>query len=154
MSNETGTDHPQRIIPALGSLYDALTPLSWPLVRFIAGVNLIPHGWAKIVAGGVSGTAKFMASVGLEPAYPLAVYIGCLELFGGILLAIGLLTRLVAIQVVGFMAVAAFYVHWGNGYLWLANGFEYPLMWGTVALAILIRGGGNLSVDKAIGREL
>lgn len=145
---------PRRLVPALGGLYDALAPYSYPLIRFVAGATLIPHGWGKLIGGGVAGTAGLMSSLGLEPAYVLAIYIGLLELVGGTLLAIGLLTRLVAIQVVGFMAVAAFYVHWPNGYLWTDGGFEYPLFWGAVALAITIRGGGRLSVDRALGREL
>jgi putative oxidoreductase len=91
--------------------------------------------------------------MGLEPANLLAPYIGLLELVGGTMLAIGFLTRLVAIQVVGFMAVATFYVHWSNGFFWPDGGFEYPLFWGLIALAIVIRGGGKLSVDRAIGRE-
>lgn len=83
----------------------------------------------------------------------VARYIAFLELIGGVLLAVGFVTRLVAIRVIGFMAVAAFYVHWGNGFLWIKGGYEYPLFWGLVALAILFRGGSPLSVDRAIGSE-
>ena len=56
-------------------------------------------------------------------------------------------------MVVGFMAVAAFYVHWGNGFFWNKGGYEYPLMWGILALMILIRGAGAYSVDRKLGRE-
>jgi putative oxidoreductase len=45
-------------------------------------------------------------------------------------------------------------VHWGNGYLWTNGGYEYPLMWALIALAITIRGGGELSVDARLGREI
>lgn len=152
--SEVAEQEPRRLIPALAAVYDALSPYSYPLIRFVAGAMLVPHGWMKWIGGGLSGTAQGMANLGLEPAYLLASYIGLLELVGGTLLAIGLLTRLMAIQVVGFMAVAAFYVHMPNGFLWGNGGFEYPLFWGLVALAITIRGGGRLSVDRAIGREL
>jgi len=114
---------------------------------------LIPHGWMKLFADALAGTVPGMGRMGLEPAYPLAVYIALLELVGGTLLALGYLTRLVAIQVIGFMVVAAFYVHLGNGFLWIKGGYEYPLFWGIVALAILFRGGGPLSVDRLIGKE-
>lgn len=146
-------DAPRLVIPALGGVYKALEPYTYPLVRFVAGAALVPHGWVKLIGGGVEGTAGFMAKIGLEPAYPLALYIGALELVGGILLAVGLLTRFVAIQVVGFMVVSAFYVHWGNGFAWNKGGYEYPLFWGIVALTIAVRGGGRLSLDRAIGRE-
>lgn len=151
--NAASGQHPTRLIPALSPLYEALAPYAYPLVRFTAGALLIPHGWAKIVGGQVGAVAQMMAKQGLEPALPLAWYIGCLELFGGAMLAIGLLTRVVAAQVVGFMAVATFAVHWGNGFFWTKGGFEYPLFWGAVAIAIAIRGGGWLSVDAKIGHE-
>ncbi|MGD8709115.1 MAG: DoxX family protein [Ectothiorhodospiraceae bacterium] len=154
MTNENNDRTPDRIIPALGTIYDGLSPYAYPLIRFIAGAALIPHGWQKLVQGGVGGTAQFMASVGIEPAMFFAWYIGCLELFGGTLLAVGLLTRVWAIQVVGFMAVAAIHVHSNFGYYWTDKGFEYPMFWGVVAFAILIRGGGRLSLDRLIGKEI
>lgn len=154
MQEQTAIDRPHRLIPALGAVYDALGPYAYPLIRFTTGAALIPHGWGKIVGGGVGGTAQFMASMGIEPGLLFAWYIGLLELVGGALLAVGLLTRLWAIQVVGFMAVAAFYVHWGNGYFWNNGGYQFPLFWGIVALAIVILGGGRLSVDRALGKEL
>ena len=56
----------RRIIKALDPIYDALEPLSYPLIRFVAGAMLVPHGYAKVF-GGIEGTTKFFASVGLEP---------------------------------------------------------------------------------------
>lgn len=150
---DTHGTKPARIIPALGGVYDALAPYAYPLIRITTGVMLIPHGWTKLVSGSPAGLAQGLAKMGLEPAYPLAVYIGVLELVGGAMLAAGLLTRVVAAQVVGFMAIAAFKAHWGNGFFWAARGYEYPLFWGLIALAILIRGGGALSLDRKIGRE-
>ena len=150
-TNDAAT--PRLFIPALGGLYDRLEPYTWPLIRMTAGLMLVPHGWGKIFGGGLEGTAGFMAKVGLEPAYPLALYIALLELVGGILLALGLFTRLIAALVIGFMMVAAFYVHLGNGFLWINRGFEYPLFWGLVCAAIVIRGGGPMSLDAKIGRE-
>lgn len=154
MTDITARSRPQRIIPALAPVWDALSPLGYPLIRITAGAMLVPHGWGKLFGGGLEGTARSMASVGLEPALVLATYIALLEFVGGTLLALGLLTRLVAIQVVGFMAVAAFHVHWVNGFAWTSKGFEYPLFWGLVALAILFRGGGRYSLDRLIGKEL
>ncbi|MFQ5544550.1 MAG: DoxX family protein [Acidiferrobacterales bacterium] len=147
------TQQTQLFIPALGGFYEAVSDLAYPLVRFVAGAMLIPHGWMKLVGGGLTGTAEGMSNMGLEPAVWLALYIGLLELVGGTLLAAGFLTRVVAIQVIGFMAVAAFYVHFGNGFLWIKGGYEFPLFWGIVALAILFRGGGSLSLDRLIGKE-
>ncbi len=37
---------------------------------------------------------------------------------------------------------------------WTDRGYEYPLMWGLVMFAIALRGGGPLSLDRRIGKEL
>ena len=151
-TNDAAT--PRLFIPALGGVYERLGPYAWPLVRMTAGLMLVPHGWGKLFTeGGVDRLAGGLTKLGLEPAYPLAPYIALLELVGGILLALGLFTRLIAVLVIGFMAVAAFYVHLGNGFLWIKGGFEYPLFWGLVCVAIVIRGGGPMSLDAKIGRE-
>jgi putative oxidoreductase len=146
-------DKSKLIVPALGDIYGKFSPYSWLIVRVTAGVLLIPHGYAKLFTGALEGTAGYMDSIGLAPGIFWAWVIALLEFFGGIALAVGFLTRPVAAMVVGFMAVAAFYVHWGNGFFWNKGGYEYPLMWGIIALVILFRGGGAYSVDAKLGRE-
>lgn len=130
--------------------------LSWALVRVSAGLILVPHGAQKLFGwfggGGLSGTAQFFEqSLALYPGLLFAGLAGATEFFGGLFLALGLLTRLSAAAVVALMGYAAFIVHWGNGFFWTSGGYEYPLLWGLVALALVIRGGGALSLDKPIG---
>lgn len=149
---DIGVENNKLFVPALGTLYEKLAPLSWPLVRVAAGVMLVPHGAMKLF-GGMAGTIGFFSQIGLEPAALLAWYVALLEFVGGILLAAGFLTRIVAAQIVGLLAVAVT-VHWGNGFAWTQGGYEYPLMWGVIALAILFRGAGPLSVDAMLGREI
>ena len=145
---------PKLLIPALAPVYKALEPYTWPLIRVTAGLMLVPHGYDKWTNRTFDQIAAGFAKMGLEPAYPLAVYIASLEFFGGLLLALGLFTRPVAVLVAGFMAVAMIHVHMPNGFFWIAKGFEYPLFWGLVCVAIAIRGGGRYSLDAKIGREL
>jgi putative oxidoreductase len=140
------------IIPYLEKNYEALEPLAYPLIRFTAGVMMIPHGYLKLF-GGLDSTTAFFKSVSLEPAYYLAVYIGALEFVGGILLALGFLTRLVAAQFIGLLAVATFYIHLKNGFLWIKGGYEYPLFWMLVMIAILFKGAGRISVDQSLPKE-
>jgi putative oxidoreductase len=142
----------RRIISALDPIYDALEPLAYPLIRFIAGVMMIPHGYAKVF-GGIEGTTKFFASVGLEPALILAWYVGLLELVGGICVALGLLTRFMSAQLIGLLAVATFYIHLPSGFIWVKGGFEYPLFWMVVMIAITIKGGEKLSLDNLMAKE-
>ena len=142
----------RRIISALDPIYDALEPLAYPLIRFIAGAMMIPHGYAKVF-GGIGGTTKFFASVGLEPALILAWYVGLLELVGGICVALGLLTRFMSAQLIGLLAVATFYIHLPSGFIWVKGGFEYPLFWMVVMIAITIKGGEKLSLDNLMAKE-
>jgi putative oxidoreductase len=142
----------RRIIKALDPIYNVLEPLSYPLIRFVAGAMLVPHGYAKVF-GGIEGTTKFFASVGLEPALILAWYVGLLELVGGVCVAFGFLTRFMSAQLVGLLAVATFYIHLPGGFLWVKGGFEYPLFWMVIMIAITIQGGGKLSVDNLMAKE-
>ncbi|MEX2577303.1 MAG: DoxX family protein [Halofilum sp. (in: g-proteobacteria)] len=133
---------------------DHLAPLAWPLIRVIAGLLLVPHGAQKLFGwfGGYGpvGTAEYFGgTLGLEPGMLFALSAGIIEFFGGLALALGLLTRPVALVVAGFLAVTITF-HWGNGLFWTAGGFEYPLLWTAVALAIFFRGGGEWSLDARL----
>jgi putative oxidoreductase len=104
--------------------------------------------------GDIARTAEGFAKQGLNPAWFWAYYIGCLELFGGVCLILGLLTRPVAALFAGFMFVAAFHVHMQIGWFWSNRGMEVPFYLLLICLAILIRGGGPLSLDRRLGREI
>ena len=152
-----GTEPVRYVIPALGNVYAALEGGSWALVRVATGLFFVPHGLQKLFGwwgGNMANTIKGFASQGLEPATFWAYYIGSLELFGGLLLAIGLLTRPVAALFAGFMFVAAFHVHIKIGWFWPARGMEVPVYLLLVSLAVLIRGGGPWSLDHRLGREI
>jgi putative oxidoreductase len=145
------------LIPVVGKLEQALARFAEPLIRATAGLLLVPHGAQKLFGWfgghGVEATGNFFATkLGLPPS--LALLAGVIEFFGGILLAVGFLTRPAAALVFGLMLVAILQVHLGAGFFWTAGGYEYPLFWGLVALAYVIRGGGRYSVDALIGREI
>ncbi|MCL4801070.1 MAG: DoxX family protein [Burkholderiales bacterium] len=82
-----------------------------------------------------------------------AYYVACLEFFGGILLVLGLFTRPVAALFVGFLYVAAFHYKIVRGYWWTQGGTEMPLVLLLVAITLLLRGGGEYSLDRKWGRE-
>ena len=145
------------IVPALGTIANALSPFAEPLVRVTAGLLLVPHGAQKLFGWfggyGVEATGQFFAAkLGLPAS--LALLAGLIEFFGGLMLAAGFLTRPVAALVFGLMAVAVLQVHLPIGFFWTAGGYEYPLFWGVVALSLAIRGGGRYSVDALVGREI
>ncbi len=146
------------IIPALKPLYDSLSGLSYPMIRFFTGLVLMPHGAQKLFGWfgghGLQGTAGFFAqNLGLQPGIFWAGLVGATEFFGGLFLAIGFLTRPAAVGIAILMAYAAFVVHLPSGFFWNKGGYEYPLLWGLIALALAFRGGGEMSLDRKIGRE-
>jgi len=154
MANETR----RLYLPALRGLYDALAGLSYPIMRFFVGIMLVPHGAQKLFGwfggGGIEGTTALFAKLGYGMPGLVALWIGFVEFFLGLFVAVGFLTRLAAIIVAIELAVAAFTVHLPNHYFWSKGGYEYPLMWCIMAFAIAIRGAGRYSVDGLIGKEL
>ena len=145
------------LVPGVAAFERALSPFAEPLVRVAAGLMLLPHGAQKLFGWfggyGVDATGQFFAAkLGLPAAFALLA--GIIEVFGGLALAAGFLTRIAAALVFALMAVAVIWVHWPVGYFWMTGGLEYPLMWGLIALAFVFRGGGAYSVDALIGREI
>ncbi len=143
---------PRLLIPQLKPFYDFVKPLSWVLIRLTAGLMILPHGIPKLQAG-VAATASFaLVKRGIAPAEPLAVILIILETVGGLCVALGLFTRFFAAAIAVEMSVIVW--HHLPKFGWTGPGYEYPLMWGLVMLAIALRGGGPWSLDRRIGREL
>jgi putative oxidoreductase len=145
-------DRKRLYVPGAAGLYERLAPLAYPLIRIALGLILVPHGYAKLFLDDAVPASRNFANFGW--AYPLAwaYFIGALEFFGGLLLAVGLFTRLVAAAFVVEMAVICFAVLYPS-WSWGRRGMEYALFMGIVALAILFRGGGRYSLDHKLGRE-
>ena len=144
---------PRPIIPALGGFYRKAADISYLIIRVTAGLMLIPHGYPKVMTAGASGVAAMLGRYGIGFGEPFAYVLMFLETIGGILIAIGYLTRPIALLLVIEFLVIIFVAHWPRGYFASANGIELPLLWGLILLAILLRGGGPYSVDRRIGRE-
>ena len=87
-------------------------------------------------------------------AQGLMMFGGVVELVGGLLVAIGLLTRPAAFLCSGMMAVAYFMAHASNGPLPIINKGELAVAYCFIFLYIFFRGGGPLSLDALIfGRK-
>ncbi|MEJ0076103.1 MAG: DoxX family protein [Alphaproteobacteria bacterium] len=143
--------------PVLGGVYDKVTPFALLILRVGLGLILIPHGAQKLFGwfGGM-GYVKFVElfdKLGYKPGALWLTLVALTEFGGGILLVLGLFTRFAALAVVVFMIVAVHFTS-GKGFFWTAGGLEYSLLIGLVALVFLIRGGGDYSLDRKLGREL
>ena len=143
---------PSRLmIPAFGRFYRVLAPWTDLLIRLVAGLSLIPHGFPKLL--NPAGAAGFFTQSGYRPGMLWAVVVGCTEVFGGLFLALGLFTRLACIPILIFLITAITY-HQQFGFVWNNRGFEYPLFWAIVVLHFLANGGGPYSLDAHLPREV
>ncbi|NTF72699.1 DoxX family protein [Rhizobium rhizogenes] len=138
-------------LPFLRPVYDALEPYAYPVVRITAGLLLVPHGAQKLfgwLGGNPTLAAGAFRAIGFEPAELLVMITGGIEFFGGLLVAAGFLTRPAAAICAGLLAVTI-WVTSARGW----GAMEYSVLWTMVCLAIAVRGGERLSVDRTIGRE-
>jgi putative oxidoreductase len=122
-----------------------LVPL---LVRIALAVVFIYHGYGKVFQGGHEGIAQLMSAKGAPLPEVLGWLAGLTEFFGGILIGVGLLSRVWALGLVVVMAVAIATVHGPNGFDLRQQGYEYNFTLGLCALAILIGGPGAFSLDR------
>jgi putative oxidoreductase len=128
------------------------------ILRVPVGLILAAHGAQKLFAWfggyGLEGTGQWMTSIGLEPGYWLALMAGSAEFFGGIALALGLLTRPAAVVTAFTMLIAIFSVHINNGLFMANNGYEYALTLLVATAALAIQGAGSFSLDSVIAKKL
>ncbi len=125
-------------------------------VRLALGIIFFAHGAQKAFGWwGGSGFSAFMAN---NPPFgfmrPASLWMGAAlasELIGGLLVLLGLLTRLGALSIAITMLVAMLGVHWGAFFL-SNKGIEYTVALLGMALALVISGGGQASIDQKLMR--
>ncbi|PTQ07430.1 DoxX family protein [Sphingomonas oleivorans] len=144
----------------LGAFYARFQPASYALLRFAFGLTMLTHGLPKLLGmphgsmtDPMAGSIRLIDNVLHLPFAPmLALLVALLETLGGLMVAIGLLTRPLA----AMMAVQMIFISLALGptWPWIDRGIEYPVMLGFIALLIALRGGGPASLDRLIGREI
>jgi putative oxidoreductase len=133
------------------------TSPNWATIplRIVLGVIFFAHGAQKVLGSFEGpGLANFTGAPApfnfMRPSWFWMGAAAFSEFVGGILILLGLLTRVGAFFIACVMLTAIAGVHWPN---FFANkrGFEYPLALFAIVLSLLISGGGSLSVDQAMG---
>lgn len=128
------------------------------IVRLALGIVMFPHGAQKLLGwfggGGYAATMEGMTKMGLPAAIVFLVII--FEFFGSLSLITGFLGRLGAFGILCVMVGAVLTVHLPNGFFmnWGGNqkgeGFEYHILAIGIALAVIIKGSGRFSIDRAL----
>ena len=125
---------------------NSLQPLGLLVLRVALGLIFFFHGYPKLAHSG-AGMQGFFVQHGL-PGY--FVYIaGIVEVFGAILLVVGLFTRAAALLLAIEMGVAIWKVHSGGGYLAVHN-YEFPLALLAGSFALATVGAGLVSLDHPL----
>ena len=132
------------------------------VARLVLALVIFPHGAQKALGWfggfGAAGTVGFMGTMGIPAA--LAWLAIAAEFLGSIALVIGFLGRVAAFGIMVNMIVATLTVHLPNGFFmnWTGQqrgeGFEFFLLAIGLALVVIMKGSGALSVDRALTRRL
>ena len=128
------------------------------VMRLVLGVVFFAHGAQKALGWfggpGFDGTIGMFSKMGIGE--PLAMLAIAAEFLGGLGLIAGLLARIAALGVMINMLVAILLVHLRVGFFmnWAGNqggeGFEFHLLAIALAIGILVKGAGALSIDRVV----
>jgi putative oxidoreductase len=121
------------------SMCSRAAPYLLSVLRIVTAFLFMAHGTQKLFS--------FPAAFPMELNTMLWIA-GVLEVFGGLLVLIGLFTRPVAFILSGQMAVAYFMAHAGRSFWPLLNGGEGAVLYCFIFLYIAAAGAGPLSVDR------
>jgi putative oxidoreductase len=124
----------------------AWAPRALSLLRIITGLMIVQHGMGKII-----GFPVYPAYANVQP-FSLVGAAGFIELIGGVLLILGLLTRPAAFILSGEMAFAYFIGHAPKGFLPLINGGTLAILYCFTCLYLACAGAGPWSIDAQMKR--
>ena len=124
------------------------------VLRLVAGASLAMHGWAKLHEPMHSGFFEAVSHMGapFESAPKVFAWASvAAELGGGVLLAVGGLTRLAAFALLGNFIVAIWKVHLHDPYISPGGkAMEPAAIYAAISVALLFAGAGRFSVDAML----
>jgi len=126
----------------LAALRASATPYALALLRIMSGLLFFEHGSSKLLG--------FPPGGGGGESHAMLVFTGAMELFGGALIVVGLVTWLVAFILSGYMAVGYFMAHAPHGFFPLLNHGELAILYSFVFLFIAAAGPGAWALDDAL----
>ncbi len=123
------------------------------IMRVVTGIIFMGHGAPKFGItgdGGLESTAGFLASMGVPMPAVAAFLVAFFEFGGGVLLIVGLLTRVWAAGLAFAMLIAVTMVHLEAG-MFGQGGYQWALLLMACSLALMIDGAGKGSLDQKLG---
>jgi putative oxidoreductase len=142
-------------------------PSAWALLplRLVVGIGFLLHGLAKLNRGPTK-FAELLEQIGAPYPLPTAWLVTCIEVFGGILIVIGLLVVIASIPLIISMLVAMFtlHIHYGfssvntigltpSGPVFGPPGYEINLLYIAGLIALALSSPTAASLDRILFRE-
>jgi putative oxidoreductase len=139
-------------------------PNNWSalIARLALAIVIFPHGAQKLFGWfggyGFQGTMGFLTGMAKLP-YVVALLVILIESIGSLMLFFGFASRIAALGAIGLFTGIVLKIHLANGFFmnWNGNqkgeGIEYFLLLLSLALIVLIAGGGKASVDAALSKN-
>jgi putative oxidoreductase len=125
------------------------------VLRLVVGLTMAGHGAQKAFGwwkgSGRTGWYDVMDRMGFRPRQAWGLASIAAELGGGLLFALGLVTPVAAMALVGQSVVIIFKAHWSRGFWGRDGGYEFPLSLVAGVVAVVGTGAGSLSLDSALG---
>ena len=121
----------------------ATSAQAWRLtVTRVVGLVFLAHGAQKLFLMGIGGVTGFFGQLGIPAAGFFAVVVILVEVFGGLALILGVLTRVAAVLLAGDMLVATLTVHLANGFFVENGGFEFTPVLLAASVMLTVAGPG------------
>jgi putative oxidoreductase len=120
--------------------------LAFLILRLVFGLGFAVHGYQAlfVMEGAMEGMAKSIEAWGWPAPEAWAYLAKITELIGGVMIALGFLTRAAALACAGTMVVAIWKVHLNDPF---SGGWEMAALYLAAFLSLLLTGGGKLSID-------
>lgn len=115
-------------------------------VRIVVGLFLVYHGWEIFDATKIEEYAKWDAFKKSSSSLIMVYFGKGSELVAGILLTLGLITRLACLITAGTMLYITFFI--GSGRIWYEE--QHPFLFVLLALVFIFTGGGKYSLDAKL----
>lgn len=153
---------PSFLLPFVDASFPILSQIWIAILRVWVGAVLVLYGLRATLGffpntgmpvQSIAANAEYMERFGWKPGRLWAWLTAVNNIGGGAMLALGLLTRPVAITCALLLLLSAFH-HIKDGFFSNQNGFEHYFLWGFCVLFFVFYGGGPWSLDALLGISL